>query len=416
MGSSELNNCFLLLFFALASVVPSLTTANVAREDGALHGFHDLMPLNGTFRRELRGRRYRGPCMATNVIDRCWRCDRNWANNRQRLADCAQGFGRAAKGGKGGPIYVVTDPLDDNVADPRPGTLRHAVIQKGPLWIIFARSMTITLSEELIMQSDKTIDGRGASVHIAYGAGITIQFVRNIIIHNLHIHDVKPTSGGMIRDSVDHIGFRTANEGDGVSIFGARDIWLDHLSMSKCSDGLIDAVQASTAITISNCHFTDHDKVLLFGASDFTQVDKGMQVTVAFNHFGKRLVQRMPRCRSGFFHLVNNDYTHWEMYAIGGSHDATIISQGNRFIAPPLSFPNSKEITHRDAPIALWSTWTWVSDGDVFLNGARFVPSGNPDGARQYAALELIKAAPGTQVYTLTKFAGYLGCVVGRAC
>lgn len=227
-----------------------------------LDGFHDLMPLNITSRRELRGRRYKGPCMATNVIDRCWRCDPNWANNRQRLADCAQGFGRAAKGGKGGQYYVVSDPSDDNWAEPRPGTLRHAVIQKVPLWIIFARSMTIKLSKELIMQSDKTIDGRGASVHIAYGAGITIQFVQNIIIHNVHIHDIKPNSGGMIRDSVDHIGLRTANEGDGISIFGARYIWLDHLSMSKCSDGLIDAVQSSTAITISNCHFTDHDKVI----------------------------------------------------------------------------------------------------------------------------------------------------------
>lgn len=52
------------------------------------------------------------------------------------------------------------------------GTLRHAVIQKEPLWIIFDRGMTIRLHQELIMQSDKTIDARGANVHIAGGAGI----------------------------------------------------------------------------------------------------------------------------------------------------------------------------------------------------------------------------------------------------
>jgi pectate lyase len=46
-------------------------------------------------------------------------------------------------------------------------------------------------------------------------------------------------------------------------------------------------------------------------------------------------VQRMPRCRWGFVHVVNNDYTHWLMYAIGGSQHPTIISEGNRFIAPP---------------------------------------------------------------------------------
>ncbi|KAL3526493.1 hypothetical protein ACH5RR_011149 [Cinchona calisaya] len=401
MGTSKFTNCFLLfVLVTLASIIIPTLAASVVDDNRGLDRVHDLMPLNMTSRRELRGRRYRGPCMATNVIDQCWRCDPNWANNRMRLADCGQGFGRSAKGGKGGQFYVVTDPSDDNWQEPRPGTLRHAVIQKVPLWIIFARSMTIKLSKELIMQSDKTIDGRGVSVHIAYGSGITIQFIQNIIIHNIHIHDIVTDSGGMIRDSVDHIGFRTANEGDGISIFGSRDIWLDHLSMSKCSDGLIDAVQASTGITISNCHFTDHDKVLLFGASDITQVDKDMKVTVAFNHFGKRLVQRMPRCRSGFFHLVNNDYTHWEMYAIGGSHEATIISR----------------VTHRDAPIAEWSTWTWVSDGDIFLNGAKFVPSGNPDGARIYASLELIKPAPATQVSLMTRFAGHLGCRIGRPC
>lgn len=40
------------------------------------------------------------------------------------------------------------------------------------------------------------------------------------------------------------------------------------------------------------------------------------------------------RCRHGYFHVVNNDYTHWQMYAIGGSAAPTINSQGNRFVAP----------------------------------------------------------------------------------
>jgi len=32
--------------------------------------------------------------------------------------------------------------------------------------------------------------------------------------------------------------------------------------------------------------------------------------------------------------VVNNDYTHWQQYAIGGSSSPTIFSQGNRFLAP----------------------------------------------------------------------------------
>lgn len=66
------------------------------------------------------------------------------------------------------------------------------------------------------------------------------------------------------------------------------------------------------------------------------------QVTIAFNHFGRGLIQRMPRCRHGYFHVVNNDFTEWKMYAIGGSANPTINSQGNRYIAPP--DPNAKEV------------------------------------------------------------------------
>lgn len=83
-------------------------------------------------------------------------------------------------------------------------------------------------------------------------------------------------------------------------------------------------------------------QVFLFGANDKHYEDRNMQVTLAYNHFGKGLVQRMPRCRWGFFHVVNNDYTHWLMYAIGGSMNPTIISEGNRFIAPP--DPRAKEV------------------------------------------------------------------------
>ncbi|KAL7221944.1 hypothetical protein ACSBR1_023810 [Camellia fascicularis] len=75
-------------------------------------------------------------------------------------------------------------------------------------------------------------------------------------------------------------------------------------------------------------------QVMLFGAHDSSSQNAIMQITVAFNHFGKRLIQSMPRCRWGLFHIVNNDYTHWNMYAIGGSNHPIIISQGNRFIAP----------------------------------------------------------------------------------
>lgn len=95
-------------------------------------------------RRSLGSRgKYGGPCKPTNPIDKCWRCRPDWHLKRKKLADCAIGFGHMATGGKKGKIYVVTDPSDNDMVNPRPGTLRHAVIQREPLWIIFQRDMTI---------------------------------------------------------------------------------------------------------------------------------------------------------------------------------------------------------------------------------------------------------------------------------
>uniref|UniRef100_A0A2N9FAB7 Pectate lyase n=1 Tax=Fagus sylvatica TaxID=28930 RepID=A0A2N9FAB7_FAGSY len=371
--------------------------------------------LDGTNSTRRSLKKYSGPCLATNPIDRCWRCKKNWANRRKRLAKCVLGFGRKTTGGLRGRYYIVTDPSDNDMINPKPGTLRHAVIQKQPLWIIFAHSMVIKLSQELLLTSDKTIDARGADVHIAYGAGISIQFVNNVIIHGLHIHDTVTKQGGMIRDSVSHMGIRTVSDGDGISIFGSTNIWLDHLSMSNCQDGLIDVVQGSTGITISNSHFTNHNDVMLFGASDTYDGDKVMQITLAFNHFGRGLVQRMPRCRWGFVHVVNNDYTHWLMYAIGGSQHPTIISQGNRFIAPPNLA--AKEVTKRHYVAEdEWKSWTWRSEGDLMMNGAFFVQTGNLSKRRPNKRLGMIKAKPGTFVTRLTRFSGALKCKAGQTC
>ncbi|KAL0792821.1 hypothetical protein Bca101_064198 [Brassica carinata] len=288
---------------------------------------------NGT-RRELgevkagkkaRGGRFR----SLNAIDKCWRGDKNWAKNRKKLADCVLGFGLKTTGGKNGPIYVVTDASDDDLLNPRPGTLRHAVTRDRPLWIIFARTMVIKLQQELMITNDKTIDGRGVSVYIAGGAGFTLQFVKNVIIHNIHIKFIKRGLGGLIRDSENHFGLRTVSD-------------------------------------------------------------------------------------------VNNDYTHWEMYAIGGNMNPTIISQGNRFIAPPKE--DCKQVTKREyTPYTEWKSWNWQSERDYFLNGAYFVQSGKSNAwssapknpiPREFT----IRPQPGTKVRSLTKDAGTLDCKPGKSC
>jgi pectate lyase len=60
-------------------------------------------------------------------------------------------------------------------------------------------------------------------------------------------------------------------------------------------DGLLDVTRGSTAVTISNNWFRDHDKVMLLGHDDGYVRDRNMRVTLAFNRFGPNCKQRMPR-------------------------------------------------------------------------------------------------------------------------
>ncbi|KAM3282984.1 putative pectate lyase 13 isoform X1 [Capsicum chacoense] len=364
--------------------------------------------VNESFsRRQVLDATINTQCQTGNPIDDCWRCDPNWSKNRQRLAECAIGFGQGAMGGKNGKYYVVSDSSDTDVVNPKPGTLRHAVIQDEPLWIIFSGDMYIILKHELIVNSYKTIDGRGAKVHITGNGCITLQYISNVIIHNIHIYNCRPSGNTDIRSTPTHVGRRGRSDGDGISIFNSRNIWIDHCALSHCTDGLIDAIMGSTGITISNSYFTHHDEVMLLGHDDGYLPDSGMQVTIAFNHFGVGLVQRMPRCRRGYIHVVNNDFTEWQMYAIGGSANPTINSQGNRYTAPVDA--NAKEVTKRvDTDEGEWSDWNWRTEGDVMVNGAFFVPSGEGM-SNQYAKASSMEPQSGAIIDQLTLNAGVFG-------
>ncbi|KAK8716996.1 hypothetical protein V6N13_044281 [Hibiscus sabdariffa] len=318
-------------------------------------------------------------CGSGNPIDDCWRCDPNWERNRQKLADCGIGFGKNALGGKNDRFYVVTDAGDDDPVNPKPDDRRT--------------------------RRERSYIGRAMHYHT---------LLSNIIVHGINIHDCKPGGSSTIRDSPEHAGHWDQSDGDGVSIFNSKNIWVDHCTLSNCQDGLIDVIHGSTAVTISNNYMTHHDKVMLLGHNDEYTQDKDMQVTVAFNHFGEGLVQRMPRCRHGYFHVVNNDYTHWEMYAIGGSANPTINSQGNRFLAPDDS--SKKEVTkHEDAPESEWRSWNWRSEGDLMMNGAFFRQTG-VGASSTYARASSLSARPSSLVGPMTATAGALNCRIGSHC
>lgn len=118
--------------------------------------------------------------------------------------------------------------------------------------------------------------------------------------------------------------------------------------------------------------------------------------------------------------MVNNDYSHgWGIYAIGGGANPTINSQGNRFIADPNRYPYSNEVTRRTSGgESEWKNWNWRSEGDLFFNGAYFVPSGatGADSAAYAKASSYSGAKTSSMVGAITSAAGALTCRKGHMC
>ncbi|CAO2824144.1 unnamed protein product [Amaranthus hypochondriacus] len=82
----------------------------------------------------------------------------------------------------------------------------------------------------------------------------------------------------MVRSSPTHYRYRTLSDGDGISIFGSKDLWIDHCSLSHYKDGLIDIIMGSNGITVSNNHFAHHNEVMLLGHSDSYEVRAGVEI------------------------------------------------------------------------------------------------------------------------------------------
>lgn len=231
----------------------------------------------------------------------------------------------------------------------------------------------------------------------------------DVIIHGMHFHDIAPHSSGRnIMGASGNLVRLGKVDGDAVRMVGCSKIWIDHNKFYKSEDGLVDVTLESTNITISNNWFLDHDKVMLLGHDDKFFLDRKMKVTVAFNRFGPNTNQRCPRVRYGYAHVVNNLYDGWGIYAIGGSMNPKIRSEGNLFIA---SKSGNKEVTWRGGVSKNGGRkWNWRSIDDKFINGAFFDATGRGVEKPNYNRDQKFQVGKADQVRALTKDAGALKC------
>lgn len=133
----------------------------------------------------------------------------------------ADGFGKYTTGGRGGRIIEVT-----NLKDYGEGSLRAAVSASGPRIIVFKVSGVIYLSAGLkIGNGDVTIAGQTAP-----GDGITLaNYGLKIGADNVIVRYLSIRPGDQI------------DTGDGIDINGAKNVIVDHCSVSFACDETLSA-------------------------------------------------------------------------------------------------------------------------------------------------------------------------------
>ncbi len=224
-----------------------------------------------------------------------------------------EGYGRAATGGLGGKFVVVTSNADSG-----PGTLRDFVEHaRGPLWVTFASDMAIDLYTQMEVQSNITVDGRGHAVTLR-DWGLTLSRTHNIIITHIAIDG------------------RFRQESQAVNIVAAHDVWLDHLTLSRSQDRLINVKWGSTDVTLSWIRFEDHNRVMLFNnlvsknLFEFYDRDSQLRVTLHHSYF-VNTIQRNPRAQMGTSHIYNNLLEDWDFYGMSFSLEHHSLIEGNIF-------------------------------------------------------------------------------------
>jgi pectate lyase len=228
------------------------------------------------------------------------------APDRVALLAQAEGFARAAgvTGGLQGPDVWVT-----HLGDRGEGSLRLALETPGPAWVRFAVDGVIRLRRRIIVQSDKTVDGRGRRVELR-GGGFLLDDVRNVIATHLVLSD---------------------GDADGVSVNRSTGIWLDHLTLARFEDGLIDVTDQSSGVTVSWCRLEDHAKGMLVGSKDWTGEDNQIRLTMHHSFFSA-VAYRHPKLRYGFVHMYNVLIETWSGAAIDVSHGGQLLLEQSQLI------------------------------------------------------------------------------------
>ncbi|MEJ3741670.1 RICIN domain-containing protein [Actinomycetes bacterium KLBMP 9797] len=269
---------------------------------------------------------------------------RTWSNTPDGFA----ATGGGTTGGAGGATVTVSTLAD----------LQRYVTAAEPYVIRVNGAITITpKGTELKVRSNKTIVGVGTSGQIVGGGFFLGTGVRNVIIRNLTIRDTLMADDDPGDDAYDF---------DGIQMDTADHIWIDHNTITRMNDGLIDSRKDTSYLTVSWNVLASNNKS--FGIGWTSNVTARMTI---HHNWIRDTNQRNPSTDNvAYAHLYNNYLQNVASYG-NYSRGATKMVLENSY------FENVKDPFYPDATAQLRQS------GNVLVNctgkqqalGAAFTPS-----------------------------------------
>jgi pectate lyase len=274
---------------------------------------------------------------------------RTWSGSADGFAATSGSGLTTTTGGAAGATVTVTTYAD---------LVKYATAT-APYVIKVGGAITATpYGTELKVASDKTIVGVGTKGHIVNGGFFLGSGVSNVIIRNLTIRDTR-----MADDDPDD----KLYDYDGIQMDTAHHIWIDHNTITRMNDGLIDSRKDTSYLTVSWNVLSENNKAFGIGWTD--NVTARMTIHHNWIHDNN---QRNPSTDNvAYAHLYNNylqNITSYGNYSRGATKMVIENSYYDNVKDP--YYPDTTAQLRQSGSIVVNSTGRQTASGSAFTPGS----------------------------------------------